>query len=194
MRLSRAASSQVPDRVWPSDAARIWAARERSRSSRVPVRNARAEAASFYLEAASAALASYQLVLAARYYRRAVKLAPRLDPSRLAAFEALETIARIQGKWRERRRYLASLRQLARDNERPYWVAVALIRTARFDLDAGRLARGLTLANCGCFGVFLARPLSWESPLEDLVALALCGFLWWLAPDPPPRPIPGPTA
>src|SRR5260221_4537303 len=111
--------------------------------------NARAEAAGFYLEAASAALASYQLVLAARYYRRAVKLAPRLDPSRLAAFEALETIARIQGKWRERRRYLASLRQLSRETERPYWVAVSLIRTARFDLDAGRLARGLTLAKKG---------------------------------------------
>ncbi|HEX4337185.1 MAG TPA: protein kinase [Polyangiaceae bacterium] len=111
--------------------------------------NARAEAANFYLEAASAALASYQLVLAARYYRRAVKLAPRLDPSRLSAFEALENIARIQGKWRDRRRYLASLRQLARENEKPYWVAVALIRTARFDLDAGRLARGLTLAQKG---------------------------------------------
>ena len=77
--------------------------RDRRAASRAGKR-ARAEAATFYLEAASAAQASYQLVLAARYYRRAVKLAPRLDPSRLAAFEALETIARIQGKWRERRR------------------------------------------------------------------------------------------
>ncbi|HVW25384.1 MAG TPA: protein kinase [Polyangiaceae bacterium] len=111
--------------------------------------NARAEAAIFYLEAASAAHASYQLVLAARYYRRAIKLAPRLDASRLSAFEALENIARIQGKWRDRRRYLASLRQLSRESEKPYWVAVALIRTARFDLDAGRLARGLTLAQKG---------------------------------------------
>jgi tetratricopeptide (TPR) repeat protein len=111
--------------------------------------NARAEAASFYLEAASAAQASYQLALAARYYRRAVKLAARLDPSRLAAYESLETISRIQGQWRERRRYLAALRRLARESERPYWVAVALIRTARFDLDAGRLARGLTLAQKG---------------------------------------------
>ncbi len=111
--------------------------------------NARAEAATFYLNAASAAQASYQLLLAARYYGRAVKLAPRLEPSRLAAFEALETIARIQGKWRDRRRYLASLRHLSRDSRKPYWVAVALIRTARFDLDAGRLARGLTLAQKG---------------------------------------------
>lgn len=110
---------------------------------------ARSEAAGFYLEAASAALAGYQLVLAERYYRRAEKLSPRRDPSRLVAFEALETIARIAGKWRARRRYLASLRHLARDLARPYWVAVALIRTARFDLDAGRLARGLTLAQKG---------------------------------------------
>jgi tetratricopeptide (TPR) repeat protein/ABC-type molybdenum transport system ATPase subunit/photorepair protein PhrA len=110
---------------------------------------ARSEAALYYLEAAAAGLASYQLVLAARYYRRAIRLAPRLDPSRLVAFESLETIARIQGKWRERRRYLASLRNLAHDLRKPYWVAVALIRTARFDLDAGRLARGLTLAQKG---------------------------------------------
>jgi serine/threonine protein kinase/tetratricopeptide (TPR) repeat protein/ABC-type molybdenum transport system ATPase subunit/photorepair protein PhrA len=111
--------------------------------------NARAEAAEFYLEAASAAQAGYQLVLAARYYRRALRLAPRLDASRLTAFEALETIARIQGSWRERKRYLSALRRVARQNEKPYWVAVALIRTARFDLDAGRLARGLTLAQKG---------------------------------------------
>lgn len=110
---------------------------------------ARAEAAGYYLVAASAAQAGYQLQLAERYYRRAAKLAPRLDPSRLIAFEALETIARIQGKWRERRRYLASLRHLSRELAKPYWVAVALIRTARFDLDAGRLARGLTLAQKG---------------------------------------------
>jgi uncharacterized membrane protein YphA (DoxX/SURF4 family) len=35
------------------------------------------------------------------------------------------------------------------------------------------LLRGLELANCGCFGAFLARPLNWYSPLEDV---ALAGF------------------
>lgn len=37
------------------------------------------------------------------------------------------------------------------------------------------LLRGLDLPNCGCFGVYLARPLTWYSPLEDagLLALAL---------------------
>ena len=34
------------------------------------------------------------------------------------------------------------------------------------------LLRGITLENCGCFGVFLARPLRPWTPLED-VALAL---------------------
>ena len=51
------------------------------------------------------------------------------------------------------------------------------------------LARGLDLKNCGCFGIFLARPLRWFSPLEDL---ALAGLSWLLyrrahglAPDGP---------
>jgi len=35
------------------------------------------------------------------------------------------------------------------------------------------LLRGVDLQNCGCFGVFLARPLTWFSPLEDLVMLSI---------------------
>lgn len=35
------------------------------------------------------------------------------------------------------------------------------------------LMRGIALENCGCFGVFLARPLSWATPVEDVVLLAL---------------------
>ncbi len=35
------------------------------------------------------------------------------------------------------------------------------------------LWRGIALENCGCFGVFLARPLRWTSPLEDLVLVVL---------------------
>jgi hypothetical protein len=42
---------------------------------------------------------------------------------------------------------------------------------------AASLLRGLELANCGCFGVFLARPLSWVTVLEDLV---LAGLSAWL--------------
>ena len=43
------------------------------------------------------------------------------------------------------------------------------------------LFRGLELDNCGCFGVFFPRPLTWTSPIEDLVMVALCGLLAYLA-------------
>jgi Methylamine utilisation protein MauE len=36
------------------------------------------------------------------------------------------------------------------------------------------LVRGLDLPNCGCYGVFFPRPLSWHSPFEDLVLLGMC--------------------
>ena len=39
------------------------------------------------------------------------------------------------------------------------------------------LLRGLQLPNCGCFGVFFPRPLTWVSPLEDLAFAGLCLFL-----------------
>jgi uncharacterized membrane protein YphA (DoxX/SURF4 family) len=41
------------------------------------------------------------------------------------------------------------------------------------------LLRSITLANCGCFGVFLARPLSWATVVEDLV-LATVSLTCWL--------------
>ncbi len=43
------------------------------------------------------------------------------------------------------------------------------------------LMRGLDLPNCGCFGVFFPQPLTWRSPIEDLVLVALCGLLAKLA-------------
>ncbi len=45
------------------------------------------------------------------------------------------------------------------------------------------LLRGLELANCGCFGVFFPQPLSWFSPLEDVVMVAVCLTLRHLAQD-----------
>jgi len=41
------------------------------------------------------------------------------------------------------------------------------------------LARGLDLPNCGCFGIFLVRPLTWSTVLEDsaVVAASLALFL-----------------
>jgi len=46
------------------------------------------------------------------------------------------------------------------------WLAVAL-------------ARGLELANCGCFGVFWARPLTGQTLIEDSVLLLLALALWY---------------
>ncbi len=43
------------------------------------------------------------------------------------------------------------------------------------------LFRGLELSNCGCFGVFFPRPLTWLSPIEDLVMVALCGLLAYVS-------------
>jgi uncharacterized membrane protein YphA (DoxX/SURF4 family) len=40
------------------------------------------------------------------------------------------------------------------------------------------LLRGLNIANCGCFGVYFARPLTWFTPLEDMVLLSLSFMLW----------------
>lgn len=39
------------------------------------------------------------------------------------------------------------------------------------------LARGLRLENCGCFGVFLARPLGWRTVAEDLTLAASAAAL-----------------
>jgi hypothetical protein len=43
------------------------------------------------------------------------------------------------------------------------------------------LVRGLQLQNCGCFGVFLARPLTWISPFEDLGLIIVSWGLYVLA-------------
>jgi hypothetical protein len=50
-----------------------------------------------------------------------------------------------------------------------------------FVLMASSLWRGLELRNCGCYGVFLAQPLRWYSPLEDLVLVALSALLLYIA-------------
>lgn len=53
------------------------------------------------------------------------------------------------------------------------------------------LLRGLELRNCGCFGIFLPRPLTWVTPLEDVVLVALSLALFRIvrkAETAPPRP------
>jgi serine/threonine protein kinase/predicted ATPase len=105
--------------------------------------DAREAAAVNYLEAAAAARATFQGRLAIRYYQRALALFPPDDQRKLIAHEALETIYRTLGRRRERRKHLLALRTLARKVGTGKWAALALVRTARLDLDEGFLARGL---------------------------------------------------
>jgi serine/threonine protein kinase/tetratricopeptide (TPR) repeat protein len=100
-------------------------------------------AAAQYLEAASAARATFQTRLAIRFYQRVLALLPPDDVRRLVAHEALETIYRTLGRRKERKKHLLALRSLARNLGQSKWVALALVRTARLDLDEGFLARGL---------------------------------------------------
>jgi len=104
------------------------------------------QAAPLFLEAAKAARASYEVSLAIRYYRRALACLDDDDDRRFEAHEALEGIFRSVGRLRERRRHLGRLRRMARRRRRAPWVTVALLRTARFELDQGRLTRGVAAA------------------------------------------------
>jgi eukaryotic-like serine/threonine-protein kinase len=101
------------------------------------------KAATHYLEAGSAARATFQTRLAIRYYHRALSLLPEGDGRALIAHEALENIFRTLGRRKDRKNHLAALRNLARTLGQPKWAALALVRTARLDLDEGFLARGL---------------------------------------------------
>lgn len=60
-----------------------------------------------------------------------------------------------------------------------YWAAYASLGLhAIFTLWATvSILRGLDIPNCGCFGVFFARPLDGWTILEDLVMVALSGLL-----------------
>ncbi|UCE64692.1 MAG: hypothetical protein JSU59_06085 [Nitrospirota bacterium] len=42
------------------------------------------------------------------------------------------------------------------------------------------LLRGLAISNCGCFGVFFPQPLTWLTPIGDLVLVGMCVLLAYL--------------
>jgi serine/threonine protein kinase/tetratricopeptide (TPR) repeat protein len=107
---------------------------------------AKRDAALCYLTAGRAARASYQLKLAARCFRRAGSLFAPDDEHMFDVHEALEAIARVQGRQRERREHLLALRQQARASGNSHRVVTALLRTARMELEAGRLAKALASA------------------------------------------------
>ena len=60
-------------------------------------------------------------------------------------------------------------------------LGAALLNTFYAGWVALTLLRGLTLSNCGCFGVFFPQPLTWFTPIGDLVLVGLCVLLAYLA-------------
>lgn len=52
------------------------------------------------------------------------------------------------------------------------WVVVAL-HAVVLSVVVVSWWRGLTIANCGCFGVFLARPLTGQTIIEDAVMVGV---------------------
>jgi uncharacterized membrane protein YphA (DoxX/SURF4 family) len=79
----------------------------------------------------------------------------------LAIFELVLAIWLAMGK----RIKVAALIVIALHFVYLIWLAIAL-------------ARGLDIPNCGCFGVFWARPLTWFTPIEDLILLVLAIVMW----------------
>lgn len=57
-------------------------------------------------------------------------------------------------------------------------LASATMHLAYAAWSAAGVMQGLKLPNCGCFGIFLARPLGWSTVVEDLVMVGLS--LWLL--------------
>ena len=127
-------------------------------------------AAELYLEAANAARAGYQTQLAIKYYQRALSLMDHGDPQRLTAHEALEAIYRVLGRRRERVQHLEAVRKIARELATPKAACLALLRTARFDFDEGKLARGLPVARRAAEIAHSGHYLHWEIEAEELVS------------------------
>jgi eukaryotic-like serine/threonine-protein kinase len=103
-------------------------------------------AAKFYFEAAFAARESHQTHLVIRYYRRALSYLAPDDKSAVDGHEALESAYRMLGRRRERLWQLEALRRAVRRVGTPRAVCLGLLRSARYDLDEGHLARGAVLA------------------------------------------------
>jgi tetratricopeptide (TPR) repeat protein len=127
-------------------------------------------AAEFYLEAANAARSAYQTQLAVRYYLRAAQYLPPDDARQLGVHEALEAIFRMLGRRRDRVRHLEALRGVAKAIGSPRAACLALLRTARFDLDEGRLSHGLPVAKKAAAVGHSAQIANYEIEAEMLVS------------------------
>ncbi|HEY8079089.1 MAG TPA: AAA family ATPase, partial [Labilithrix sp.] len=127
-------------------------------------------AAEFYLEAANAARGGYQTQLAVRYYLRAAQYLPSDDARLLAVHDALEATFRMLGRRRDRIRHLEALRATAKTLGTPRAACLALLRTARYDLDEGHLSHGLPVAKQAAALAHAAQIPSHEIEAEMLVS------------------------
>jgi eukaryotic-like serine/threonine-protein kinase len=128
------------------------------------------KAAHFYQEAANAARNAYQTQLAIRYYLRAAQHFASDDVQRLTVHEALEAIFRVLGRKRERVRHLEILRATAKSIAAPRAACLALLRTARYDLDEGHLSHGLPVAKKAASVAHSAQYPNFEIEAELLVS------------------------
>ncbi len=104
------------------------------------------QASELYAEAGHAARAGNQTQLAIRYLKRATHHLSPHDPRQLNLQAELETLYRMLGRRRERIHHLDALRLCARRIGTPRATCIALLRSARFFYDEGKLASGLPVA------------------------------------------------
>ena len=86
----------------------------------------------------------------------------------ITLLELLLAVWLVLGRWLK----LAALAVVAAHVMYLAWITMAWLR-------------GLALDNCGCFGVFLARPLTGQTVIEDTaLLLAALGLLWTVSRRP----------
>lgn len=79
---------------------------------------------------------------------------------------------------------------LARFWEAATALACALLHVAYAAWAAIALVRGIDVPNCGCFGVFLARPLTVSTVVEDTAVTCFSLVLWRLLENRSPGRLP----
>ena len=63
-------------------------------------------------------------------------------------------------------------------------LAALIMHLAYLVWTTAAVERGLEIENCGCFGVFWARPPGWGTVIEDAVMVAVCSALRWIVAKP----------
>jgi len=103
-------------------------------------------AAEYYVEAGTAARNAYQIPIAIECYLRAAARIALDHPKTIEVHSALEAMFRVLGRRADRVRHLEEMRASARLTRAASSGCLALLRSARFALDEGRLTQGLPMA------------------------------------------------